>query len=229
VAEVLAEAEVLAADVPAAEAQPLGGKRENYCKKKIKMKKSTIIFLAVTVLVVLWFIWIYNGLVSAEEKVNKQWANVESQYQRRADLIPNLVATVKGYAAHESTTLENVVAARSKATQMTVDAESLTPEKLKEYQAAQGELSSALGRLLMLTENYPDLKANQNFLELQAQLEGTENRIQVERSRYNEVAGNYNTLIRRFPKNLIASLTGLERKPYFEADEEAKKAPKVEF
>jgi LemA protein len=193
------------------------------------MKRSTIIFLAVSAVLVLWFIFVYNSLISAEEGVSKQWANVESQYQRRADLIPNLVATVKGYAAHESETLENVVAARSKATQVTVNPESLTPEKLKEYQAAQGELSSALGRLLMITENYPDLKANQNFLELQAQLEGTENRIQVERSRYNEVAGNYNASIRRFPKNLVASLAGLERKPYFEASEEAQKAPKVEF
>jgi LemA protein len=193
------------------------------------MKKGTIIFLAVTALFILWFIFAYNGLISAEENVSKQWANVESQYQRRADLIPNLVATVKGYASHESETLERVTSARSRATQVTVDPETLTPEKLKEYQAAQGELSSALGRLLMITENYPDLKANQNFLELQAQLEGTENRIQVERSRYNEIAGKYNTAIRRFPKNLIASLAGLERKPYFEADEGAQKAPKVEF
>jgi LemA protein len=193
------------------------------------MKKSTLIFLALAALLVVWMIAAYNRMVSAEESVGKQWANVESQYQRRSDLIPNLVATVKGYAAHESETLENVVAARSKATQMTVDSESLTPEKLKEYQAAQGELSSALGRLLMITENYPDLKANQNFLELQAQLEGTENRIQVERSRYNEVAGGYNASIRRFPKNLIAALFGLERKPYFEAAEEAKEAPKVAF
>jgi LemA protein len=193
------------------------------------MKKNTIIFLSVTVILVLWFITAYNGLISAEENVSKQWANVESQYQRRSDLIPNLVATVKGYASHENETLENVVAARSRATQVTVNPESLTPEKLKEYQAAQGEVSSALGRLLMITENYPDLKANQNFLELQAQLEGTENRIQVERSRYNEVAGNYNAQIRRFPKNLVASLAGMERKPYFEADEDAKKAPRVEF
>ncbi|KAA6317283.1 hypothetical protein EZS27_032536, partial [termite gut metagenome] len=165
----------------------------------------------------------------AEESVSKQWANVESQYQRRADLIPNLVATVKGYASHESETLEDVVAARAKATQVTVDAESLTPEKLQEYQAAQGELSAALGRLLMITENYPDLKANQNFLELQAQLEGTENRIQVERSRYNEITGSFNTAIRRFPQNIIASLSGFERKPYFEAEEGAQKAPNVAF
>jgi LemA protein len=193
------------------------------------MKRGTIIFLALAGVLIVWFIFMYNGLMSAEEGVMKQWANVESQYQRRSDLIPNLVATVKGYAAHESETLENVVAARSKATQMTVDPASLTPEKLQEYQAVQGELSSALGRLLMITENYPDLKANQNFLELQAQLEGTENRIQVERSRYNEVSGSYNAAIRRFPKNIVASFAGLERKPYFEASEEAKTAPKVEF
>jgi len=196
------------------------------------MKKNTIIIvvlLAVPVMLALWAISAYNGLVSQEESVNKQWANVESQYQRRADLIPNLVATVKGYASHESETLENVVAARAKATQVTVDSESLTPEKLKEYQAAQGELSSALGHLLMITENYPDLKANQNFLELQAQLEGTENRIQVERSRYNEAAQIYNANVRRFPKALIASLFGFERKPYFEAEEGAQRAPQVEF
>ncbi|KAA6341438.1 hypothetical protein EZS27_010748 [termite gut metagenome] len=193
------------------------------------MKKGILFFLIALIVLVIWYMVSYNGLVSAEESVSKQWANVESQYQRRADLIPNLVATVKGYASHESETLEGVVAARAKATQVTVDAESLTPEKLQEYQAAQGELSAALGRLLMITENYPDLKANQNFLELQAQLEGTENRIQVERSRYNEITGSFNTAIRRFPKNIIASLSGFERKPYFEAEEGAQKAPKVAF
>ncbi|KAA6326025.1 hypothetical protein EZS27_024818 [termite gut metagenome] len=193
------------------------------------MKKGILIFLAVLVVLVLWYMTNYNTLVSAEESVSKQWANVESQYQRRADLIPNLVATVKGYASHESETLEGVVSARAKATQVTVDAESLTPEKLQEYQAAQGELSAALGRLLMITENYPDLKANQNFLELQAQLEGTENRIQVERSRYNEITGSFNTTIRRFPKNIVASLSGFDRKPYFEAEKGTQKAPNVAF
>ncbi|KAA6332050.1 hypothetical protein EZS27_019407 [termite gut metagenome] len=193
------------------------------------MKKGILIFLAVIVVLVLWYMTSYNGLVSAEESVSKQWANVESQYQRRADLIPNLVATVKGYASHEGETLEGVVAARARATQVTVDAESLTPEKLQEYQAAQGELSAALGRLLMITENYPELKANQNFLELQAQLEGTENRIQVERSRYNEITSSFNTVIRRFPKNIIASISGFERKPYFEAEAESRKAPNVAF
>ncbi|NDV47696.1 LemA family protein [Paludibacter sp. 221] len=195
------------------------------------MKKNTVIIIVVAViaLIALWAISGYNGLVNSEESVSAQWANVESQYQRRADLIPNLVATVKGYASHESETLENVVAARAKATQVTVDADNLTPEKLQQYQAAQGELSSALGRLLMITENYPDLKANKNFLELQAQLEGTENRIAVERQRFNEMAKAYNANIRRFPKNILASMFGFEKKPYFEAEAGASQAPRVEF
>ena len=195
------------------------------------MKKNTIIIIiiAAVALIALWAISGYNGLVTAEENVSAQWANVESQYQRRADLIPNLVATVKGYATHENETLEGVVAARAKATQLTVDFDDLTPEKMQQYQAAQGELSSALGRLLMITENYPDLKANQNFLELQAQLEGTENRIAVERQRFNEMAKGYNTNIRRFPKNMLASMFGFEKKPYFEAEAGASQAPRVEF
>ncbi len=195
------------------------------------MKKGTIIIVIAAILIIIGF-WIggtYNGLVTAEEKVNSQWANVENQYQRRADLIPNLVATVKGYAAHESETLENVMAARAKATQVTVNPDDLTPEKLQEFQAAQGQLSSALGRLLMITENYPDLKANQNFLELQAQLEGTENRIAVERMRFNEAAQTYNTTIRRFPRNIVASMFGFDKKPYFEAEEGASQATNVEF
>lgn len=196
------------------------------------MKKGTIILIVVLALVALLAVWGvggYNSLVVEDEKVSAQWSNVESQYQRRLDLIPNLVATVKGYAAHESSTLEGVVAARAKATQVTVSGDDLTPEKLQEFQAAQGELSSALGRLLMITENYPDLKANQNFLELQAQLEGTENRINVERTRYNEAARNYNTVIRRFPKSIIASIGGFDKKPYFEADQAASSAPQVAF
>jgi LemA protein len=154
---------------------------------------------------------------------------VENVYQRRADLIPNLVNTVKGYASHESETLEGVVNARAKATQVTVDAENLTPEQLQKFNEAQGELSSALGRLLAVTEAYPDLKANQNFLELQAQLEGTENRIATERMKFNETAKGYNTLIRQFPKNIIASVFGFDKKPYFEAQEGADKAPAVQF
>jgi LemA protein len=196
------------------------------------MKKKTIITLSIiAVLVILVFAAIstYNSLVGLEENVGKQWSNVENQYQRRADLIPNLVATVKGYAAYESTTLENVVSARARATQVTVDPDNLTPEKLQEFQAAQGELSSALGRLLMITENYPDLKANENFRELQVQLEGTENRISTERTRFNEVSKNFNAKIRRFPTNIIASMFGFERKAYFEAEAGSEKAPTVEF
>jgi LemA protein len=193
------------------------------------MKKSSIIILVAALAVVLFGISMYNRLVSSEEGVNGQWANVENQYQRRADLIPNLVATVKGYAAHESETLEGVVSARAKATQVTVDAENMTPEKLQQYQAAQGELSSALGKLLMITENYPDLKANQNFLELQAQLEGTENRISTERTRFNEMAKSYNTSIRTFPNSIAAGIFGFDKKPYFEAESGSEKAPEVQF
>jgi LemA protein len=193
------------------------------------MKKSTIITLAVIAVVVIWAISAYNGLVSMEENVNGVWSNVETQYQRRADLIPNLVSTVKGYASHEKETLEGVVSARSKATQVTVDADDLTEEKLQEYQKAQGEVSSALGRLLAITENYPDLKANQNFLELQAQLEGTENRINVARTNFNNAAQQYNTAIRRFPKSIFAALFGFDKKPYFSAADGAEQAPKVEF
>ena len=171
----------------------------------------------------------YNTMVEKDEAVSHAWSNVENQYQRRADLIPNLVNTVKGYAGHEETTLQSVVEARAKATQVTVSADDLNAETLQKYQAAQGELSQALGRLLAVTENYPDLKANQNFLELQAQLEGTENRIATERTRYKDKAEEYNKMIRRFPDNIIASMTGFESKPYFEADKEAAKAPKVEF
>ena len=164
-----------------------------------------------------------------DENVTGQWANVETQYQRRADLIPNLVNTVKGYATHEKETLEGVVAARSQATQIKVDAEDLTPEKLAEYQKAQGAVTSALGKLLAITENYPDLKANQNFLELQAQLEGTENRISVARKQFNEVARTYNVSVRRFPANLVAKLFGFGQKPYFEAAEGTETAPRVQF
>lgn len=196
------------------------------------MKKNTIILISVIVVLVISFFWAisgYNSLVTLRENVNSQWANVESQYQRRSDLIPNLVQTVKGYATHESSTLEGVVTARAKATQVTIDPKNLTPEKLQEYQAAQGQVSSALGKLLMITENYPDLKANQNFLELQAQLEGTENRISVERNRFNDVAKSYDITIQRFPKSIIASLFGFKEKPYFEAEKGTEKAPSVKF
>ena len=193
------------------------------------MKKSTIIIIAIVAIAAIWGISTYNGLVKMDEGVNTAWSNVENQYQRRADLIPNLVNTVKGYAAHEKETLEAVMSARSKATQMTIDADNLTPEKLQEYQKAQGEIGSALGRLLAITENYPDLKANENFRELQAQLEGTENRITVERRNFNEVARSYNTAIRTFPRTIIAGMFGFDKRPYFEAEEGAGKAPEVKF
>ena len=193
------------------------------------MKKSTIITIAAVAVVGFWLVGAYNGMVTAEEGVDTAWSQVENVYQRRADLIPNLVSTVKGYAAHESETLEGVVNARAKATQVTVDAENLTPEQLQKFNEAQGELSSALGRLLAVTEAYPDLKANENFLELQAQLEGTENRIATERMKFNETAKEYNTLIRKFPKNIIASVFGFDKKPYFEAQEGADRAPAVQF
>ena len=193
------------------------------------MKKSTIILIAVIAIAAIWGISAYNGLVKMDESVNTAWSNVENQYQRRADLIPNLVNTVKGYAAHEKETFEAVVSARSKATQMTIDPENLTPEKLQEYQKAQGEIGAALGRLLAITENYPELKANENFKELQAQLEGTENRISVERRNFNEVARTYNTSIRTFPKSILAGMFGFDKRPYFEAEEGANKAPEVKF
>jgi len=193
------------------------------------MKKSTIIILAVVAIVAIWGITGYNGMVKADEAVSTAWSNVENQYQRRADLIPNLVNTVKGYAAHEKETLDAVISARTRATQVTVDADNLTPEKLQEFQKAQGEVGSALGRLLAITEAYPELKANQNFLELQAQLEGTENRISVERRNFNDATKSYNTSIRTFPRNLLAGMFGFEKRPYFEAQEGAEKAPEVQF
>ena len=194
------------------------------------MKKSYIVIIVIAVIVLGAFIWVkntYNGLVKSEEGVDAAWAQVENVYQRRADLVPNLVATVKGYAAHESETLESVIAARSRATQVTVS--DLSEENIEKFNKAQGELSSALGRLLMITENYPDLKANENFRDLQAQLEGTENRIATERMKFNEAARAYNTKVRSFPANIIASMFGFEKKGYFEAQEGAETAPKVEF
>lgn len=196
---------------------------------KIIMKKSTIILLVVLGVMLVWGVTSYNGLVRADENVSTAWSNVENQYQRRADLIPNLVNTVKGYAAHEQETLDAVVSARTRATQVVVDAEEMTPEKLQQFQKAQGEVGTALGRLLAITEAYPDLKANQNFLELQAQLEGTENRISVERRNFNDAARRFNTSIRTFPRNLIAGMCGFEKRPYFEAEESAAKAPEVKF
>lgn len=196
------------------------------------MKRSTVVILVVVGVVLVLFFWFkngYNSMVKEQEGVQTAWSQVENVYQRRADLIPNLVNTVKGYAAHESQTLEGVVNARAKATQMTVDPENLTPEKLAAYQEAQGELGAALGKLLAIQENYPDLKANENFLALQSQLEGTENRISTERMKFNEAAKRYNVLIRVFPKSIIASLFGFEKMPYFQAKEGADVAPAVEF
>ena len=195
----------------------------------MKKNKGLIITIVVIVLVALWGIPSYNGLVGMDENVSNQWANVETQYQRRSDLIPNLVNTVKGYAKHESQTLEAVMAARSQATQVKIDPSNCTPQQLAAYQKAQGDVTTALGKLLAITENYPDLKANQNFLELQSQLEGTENRINVARKDFNDTAKKYNTSLRRFPRNIVASMFGFEKRAYFEAEAGAEKAPKVEF
>ena len=195
----------------------------------MKKNKGLIITIVVIVLVALWGISSYNGLVGMDENVSNKWANVETQYQRRSDLIPNLVNTVKGYAKHESQTLEAVMAARSQATQVKRDPANGTPQQLAAYQKAQGDVTTALGKLLAITENYPDLKANQNFLELQSQLEGTENRINVARKDFNDSAKKYNTSLRRFPRNIIASMFGFEKRNYFEAEAGAEKAPKVEF
>lgn len=187
------------------------------------------IWIGVVAIVAIFIFSSYNGFVSKEEAVHTAWSNVETQYQRRSDLIPNLVNTVKGYAAHESQTLESVTEARTKATSINLTVDELTPETLAAYQQAQGDVRSALGRLIAVAEQYPDLKANQNFIELQAQIEGTENRISVARKAFNEAAQRYNTAVRRFPGNLIAGLFGFERKPYFESAEGTDAAPEVQF
>lgn len=196
------------------------------------MKKTTIILLVLGLVVLLLFGSVrksYNNLVILEEGVTAQWSQVENVYQRRADLIPNLVNTVKGYASHERETLEGVINARAKATQVTIDPSKLDAAALQNFQEAQGGLSSALGRLMVVMEQYPDLKANENFRDLQAQLEGTENRIAVERRNFNETAQKYNTSIRKFPQNIFASLFGFEKKAYFEAQSGAERAPEVQF
>lgn len=192
------------------------------------MKKFTYILLTVLLGATLSSCG-YNTMVEKQEAVTSQWANVENNYQRRADLIPNLVATVKGYAQHEQGTFTQVTEARAKATQMKVDPAELTEENIQKYQQAQGELSSAIGRLLLIQENYPELKANQNFLALQDQLEGTENRISVERNKFNQVAQDYNAYIRKFPQVIYAGMFGFKKKGYFEAAQGAETAPKVEF
>jgi LemA protein len=196
------------------------------------MKKGCIGLIILGIIALALFGWVknsYNGLVKDQESVETAWAQVENVYQRRADLIPNLVETVKGYAKHEQETLEGVIEARANATKVTIDPSNMTPEDLKKYQEAQGEVTNALSRLIAVSESYPDLKANQNFLELQNQLEGTENRIAVERNKFNEVAREYNTKRRTFPTNIIAGIFGFGDKPYFQAQEGADKAPKVDF
>lgn len=199
------------------------------------MFKNKALWITIAIIVVLLFAgysWVkgtYNTMVTQDEGVKTAWSQVENQYQRRMDLIPNLVNTVKGYATHEKETLEGVVSARAEATKTTIAPSNLNEESMKKFQAAQGELSSALSRLMLVIERYPDLKANQNFSELQAQLEGTENRISVERKRFNETAQSYNTYIRSFPTNILAGMFGFQPKAYFSAESGAEKAPKVEF
>jgi len=196
------------------------------------MKKSYVILGIVALVIILSYSWIkgsYNSMVTLEEGVTEKWSQVENVYQRRADLIPNLVNVVKGYAAHEKSTLEGVIEARAKATSVNINADNLNAESLKQFQSAQSGLSSALSKLMVVVERYPDLKANENFRDLQAQLEGTENRIATERMRFNEATKNYNTVIRKFPKNIFAGMFGFEKKAYFEAEKGAEKAPVVEF
>ena len=195
------------------------------------MKKGTVILitcLAIVAIIVVWGIKEYNNLVVAEESVTTAWSNVESQYQRRADLIPNLVNTVKGYASHEQETLDAVISARAKAMQTNIS-DDLSQENIQKFQAAQNELGNALGRLIAIRESYPDLKANQNFMQLQEQLEGTENRIQVERQKFNETVKSYNIHIRRFPTNIVAGMFNFDAKSTFTSDPNAENAPSVEF
>lgn len=190
---------------------------------------TAIVLVVIVVVIGLWAVGTRNSFIEKEEGVTNAWSQVENVYQRRADLIPNLVATVKGYATHEQETLENVINARAKATQITVAPDNLDAASLHKFQDAQGELGAAIGRLLAVSENYPDLKANENFLQLQAQLEGTENRIAVERKKFNDTVREYNVSVRKFPGNIAAMIFGFDSKPYFEATDSAKKVPVVEF
>lgn len=192
-------------------------------------KFMPLILLALAALLAFSMCGSYNTAVNNDENVKKTWSQVENMYQRRADLIPNLVNTVKGYANFEQSTLQAVVEARAKATSVTIKSDDLNPEKIKEFEQAQGALSSALGRLLAVSENYPDLKANQNFLDLQKQLEGTENRIAVERKTFNEAVQKYNSHIRKFPTNLLTGIFGFSPKGYFQAQAGSEKAPEVKF
>ncbi len=193
------------------------------------MKKGTMIIIAIIVLAGLWAMGAYNGMVAVQEDATNAYANVQSAYQRRADLIPNLVETVKGYAEHEENTFKEVVEARAKATQMTIDPSNCTPEQMQAFQKAQGELGAALGKLIAVSENYPELKANENFMDLQKQLEGTENRINEARNKFNDAVTVYNREIRTFPKNLFAGIFGFRTMEKFAADEAAQKAPSVKF
>ena len=192
-------------------------------------QRTLIIIVAVFLAIGAFVITKYNGLVAQDENVNKAWGNVETQYQRRSDLIPNLVKTVQGYASHEKTTLESVMNARSKATQIQMNVNDLSEQKLQQYRQAQGEITAALGRLIALSESYPDLKANENFKDLQVQLEGTENRISESRRQFNEAVQHYNMTVRTFPGNLIAGLFGFEKKNGFVAETGSEKAPQVNF
>ena len=193
------------------------------------MKKSTIITLVVVAVVALYGVIIYNNLARASEDVTNAWANVETQYQRRSDLIPNLVNTVRGYAKHEAQTLNSVMLARMSAISTKVDGQNMTTEQFEAYSNAQNKVTSALGRLIAVAENYPDLKANQNFLELQSQLEGTENRIAVERQRYNEIVKSYNKKVVTFPNNIFAGLYGFSKRDFFASQQGADVAPTVQF
>jgi LemA protein len=196
------------------------------------MKKTWIVLAVIAAVILIIFLWFkssYNGLVVLDENVKGKWANVESQYQRRADLIPNLVNTVKGYADFEKSTLTQVMEARANATKITISPEKLDENSIQKFQNAQNQVSSALGRLMAVAENYPNLKANQNFLDLQSQLEGTENRITVARNDFNADVKIYNQTIRKFPQMIFASMFGFEKAAYFEADKGAEKAPEVKF
>ena len=204
--------------------------------KKLKMKRGCLIGLVkagflvlVAIGIISWGTKVYNGMVTMQESVTSQWGNVQTAYQRRSDLIPNFVNTVKGAANFEQTTLTQVIEARAKATSVTIDPTKMTAANMQQFQQAQGQLSSALSRLMVVVEQYPELKATQNFRDLQVELEGTENRISVERRKFNEVALVYNTFIRKFPQNFLAGMFGFQSKPYFEAAEGADKAPEVKF
>jgi len=196
---------------------------------KITKRQSTLLLIGLVVIAILWVRGIYNRTVEKDEAIAGQWGQVETAYQRRADLIPNLVNTVKGYAEHERETLTEVIEARAKATSVTINPENINPQAIQQFQAAQDGLSQALGKLMVVVERYPDLKANQNFLDLQQQLESTENRIAVERRKFNDATRDYNTFIRKFPSNILAGIFGFETKGYFEAAEGSEVAPTVEF